>query len=161
MLTSLKVCSWIPLDFAAEALIELLSSNTNLGTVHLIHPQPSLCRDVFNVISEELALPILPFAEWIKILEDLVGDRWRSEPIDQPASNQLLDAVPALKAIGFYKSAQEREDDLKDAMGVPKLATTKALAASDVLRKGSSAWKIGPEDICMWLEYWRRVGFIP
>jgi hypothetical protein len=160
-LTPLKTCSWIPLTSLLKLLVELRSSKTNMGTAYLIHPQPSLRRDVFKVLSEELSLPIQPFAKWVKALEDLARLGPGSEYSDQRTPNQLLEDIPAVKTVEFYKGALEREGDSSDAMGVPPLAMTEALAALDILRKGGSFKKFNPKDICSWLEYWRGVGFIP
>ncbi|KAF9468263.1 acetyl-CoA synthetase-like protein [Collybia nuda] len=152
-------CSWIPLDFAAEALVEFRSSNPTAGTIHLVHPQPLLCRDVFKVFSDELSLPIRPFAEWINILEDMINGRPRPNS-SRLTSNQLLDTIPASKTIDFYKRSLEQEDDSKDAMGVPNLAVDEALAASVAFKEQALSRKIEPQDVRIWLQYWRSVGFI-
>lgn len=112
------------------------------------------CHDVFKVFSEELSLPLQPLSEWVKILEDMAQVSGRT------ATNQLLDALPAAKTLDFYKASAQLEVDSREAMGVVNLDITQALAASSVLREEGPAKKIGPDDVRLWLEYWRGVEFI-
>ena len=66
------MCSWIPLDVAARALCDV--RNAGDPVVHLAHSQPVDCRVVVEAFSEELKLPIVSYAEWMKQLERFSAD---------------------------------------------------------------------------------------
>lgn len=156
--TRRKSCSWIPLDLAARALVELRSAE--IETAHLVHPHPVPCREVFKIIGEDLALTHRPYAEWVMALDKLAATEGHAVTDPPIVSNQRSDSLPAAKTLQFYKSAVEREDESRDAMGIPKLDVTQALARSDALL-GSAGQMLSPDNIRQWLNYWRNIAFIP
>lgn len=158
MVVDLQTCSWIPLDFAAEALAELRSAEPQQGVVHLTHPQPITCREVFKVVSEELGLPLLPLEEWVKVLENCAASS--PSPEYQFKKTSYLDKLPAFKTLDFLRSASCQERDTRDAMGVPLLDIKEALTGSNALKQEGQTKKITPEDIRLWLKYWTSVKFI-
>ncbi|KAH7912486.1 acetyl-CoA synthetase-like protein [Hygrophoropsis aurantiaca] len=144
-------CSWIPLDFAALALCEF--RNSEPPTLHLAHPHPIPMDIIVQTISNELKLKVVPFTDWMAILDQYALDESRSNSIS-------LQAVPALKIIDFLRGVRDNGDrtDGEEVMGIPSLAMVNALKVSPTL--ANTDRKISLEDVRSWLQYWKSIGWI-
>lgn len=139
--------------------------DTQYSTVHLIHPRPVLCNDLFLVISQELKLSLRPYAEWVQLLEQAVTAT-NANTIGRSAQlSKELEKLPAGKLLPLFKACVKAEeeiaasnDDSLEVMGIPKLAIDNALASSTALSKAAS---LESSDVVRWLEYWKEIGFLP
>lgn len=137
-------------------MVELRSDDA--PSVTLVHPYPSRYRDLFQVVSQELSIPFVPYSEWIEKLEKAAGEV--AESNDATRSAQFAEQVPAATIIAFFKSAVsavENGSEGHEAMGLADFET-------DVARKGSAALrnarKLVAEDVQSWLGYWKSVEFL-
>ncbi|KAJ8488944.1 hypothetical protein ONZ45_g13773 [Pleurotus djamor] len=154
------ICSWIPLDLTARTVAELRDANLPNLVSHLVHPHPVSAKQLFQSIGAQFTppLPLVPYAEWAKQLED-IGNTSRS---DRKKQQELLEKVPALKLLEFFKSGVPIEEAASaehgEAMGIPLLDTSETQKASPAL--GGVERQVGEEDARSWILYWREVGFL-
>lgn len=153
-----QVCSWIPLDLTAVALIEMRSKE--FPTVTLVHPYPVTYRELFQAVSEELSLPFVPYSEWEGKLEKAASKV--AELNDLTRSAQFAEEVPAATILEFFKGALISESSVKEegseVMGLPGFETVQARKGSSALQ---NAQRLSANDAKLWLGYWKGVGFLP
>lgn len=126
--------------------------------MNLAHPLPIPCADIIAVFSQELSLPIVPYEQWVQRLDGFIAN---SSSNNEDHSSQLAKDVPAATIIGFFHDVLQAASSGKEdgeAMGIARLLVEEAVKGSMTLR---AARKLGPDDVRLWLDYWRKVGFIP
>ncbi|KAH8078749.1 acetyl-CoA synthetase-like protein [Cristinia sonorae] len=143
-----KDVSWIPADTAADHLVTFAltsaPSESNHTTLHLTHPYPTSLRTLLAPLSNTLSLPLIPFAEWVARLEASKPGEGRENP--------------ALALLPFYQNAaREEKREAFEAFGVVRMDTSRARG----LIGQAETKRLGEEDVLSWVEYWRRIGFIP
>jgi thioester reductase-like protein len=151
-----QASSWIPLDLAAETVVDL--RNEGVLAVNLVHPQPVACKQLFDIFSQELSLPFIPYAEWVAKLEKAAAET--SQLNNSSRIAEFADKVPAATLLEFFQGALKAEEfvgDDSEALGFPRLVTENARKASGSFR---GAGKLGAEDVRSWLTYWREAGFL-
>ncbi|KAK7030388.1 hypothetical protein VNI00_014132 [Paramarasmius palmivorus] len=64
--------SWIPSDLAAQAILDLLDvqDTRTQPILHLRHPAPVPWSSLANFIASQLEVSLVPYAEWLKRLEE-------------------------------------------------------------------------------------------
>ncbi|KAF8315479.1 acetyl-CoA synthetase-like protein [Cantharellus anzutake] len=132
--------SWLPMNVAASAFIDF--RNTTSGLVHLSHPYPTTWTEIFSPIAKALRVPLVPYSQWLELLEKDLANPSHSE-VEAATANP--DGMPVTKA--------------REAMGVPVLSNVKAVKASPALRR-ENLRSLGKEDALGWLRYWREKGFV-
>ncbi|KAF8315490.1 uncharacterized protein EI90DRAFT_3021935 [Cantharellus anzutake] len=142
--------SWLPMSAAASAFIDF--RNTTSGLVHLSHPFPTTWTEIFS--PNALRVPLVPYSQWLELLEKDLADPSRSEV-------QAATANPALRLIGMFRPFKDGMPVTKarEAMGVPVLSNVKAVKDSPALRR-ENLRNLGKEDALGWLRYWREKGFV-
>jgi hypothetical protein len=125
--------------------------------MHLIHPRPAQWNDLTKVFARELGLPVVPFSEWVRRLEE-AGNKASQSP--KPS----IEALPAFLLLDFFKgavtSATSDASHTKGFMGTPDLSIDEALKASKTLSDAEVMGQLGEDDVCRWLEFWKRVNYI-
>jgi hypothetical protein len=143
----LQPISWVPIDLAAAALIEMRSSCEPF--MNLVHPKTCYIENVMSALSDELGLPLVPSKEWLQSLLKM------NENFDANVSK-----VPALRLIDFF---QEKADDYVsdglEALGFPKLSSDLACKQSSSLRALDES-SIGKEAVVSWIRSWRSGQFL-
>ncbi|EJD42005.1 acetyl-CoA synthetase-like protein [Auricularia subglabra TFB-10046 SS5] len=134
---SSSTASWMRLDEAAAALIDMLSF-TESGVLHLVHPRPIPWRDVFQTYASTLNVPLVPFPDWLNRLTKHAAD---------PAG------VPAVRLLEFWKTFGDAGFDAMS--GIEAVDTTRAQAVSPTLR---DMRPLDQKDVRRWYEYWTRTG---
>lgn len=149
-----KIVSWIPLDIASRVLIELRDSNSPF--VHLVHPRPAPWSVLADTVSSALRIPLVLYSEWLGRLEE-------SGSI-QSEDHDIEESLPAAKILPFFRqAAREMEGSEKggeEAMGLATLDISKARKESATMRDGTEVREIGRNEVLLWLEDWRRRGFL-
>ncbi|KAJ7763433.1 hypothetical protein B0H16DRAFT_1527845 [Mycena metata] len=131
--------SWLPIDHAAQALVEMrLSDNRYL---HLTHPHPVPFAQILALIAEDLHLPVVPYTTWLNSL--------------QAASSSGLDN-PGTRLLDFFGSIRAVSDQEEAFFPVP-LANENALRNSAFL---SSVPALDRRDVTAWVGYLRKVGYL-
>jgi hypothetical protein len=141
---------------AACALVEM--RNTENSTVNLAHPYAVRGSVLFDVIAQKLSLPLVPYVEWEKKLEEIyAGNAFHSG--SSAKLTELTRQIPAITIIDFFRSGVKNSiTDESELMGLPNLRIEAALDESSTLR---TACKLGADDVGFWLKYWKEVGFLP
>lgn len=143
----------MPLDLASRIIVDLRDSTSPI--VHLVHPDPAPWADFAETVSSELRVPLVPYSEWLRRLEE----RALSSEDDSDAEESL----PAAKILPFFRQAATGMEDSqggKEAMGLATLDISCAMRESVTMRDMGSMRRIGVEEVKMWLEDWRSRGYL-
>lgn len=153
-----QVCSWIPLDLTAEALVE--NRNEDPSAITLVHPYSVPYSELFQAISKELGLPFASYSEWEGKLEEAASKV--SELNDSARSAQFAEEVPAATILEFFKGALGSESSVKnedsEVFGLAAFETVQARKGSVALQ---NARRLSAQDARSWIGYWRSIGFLP
>lgn len=147
--------SWLPVNLAASAIIEM--RDTVQETLHVIHPRPVSWSTVMKPIASILGVPLVPYAEWFARLQHSGRDINSPVALDEHPHG----SISALKLVDFYrlglKTPSQRPNT--ESMGLlPKVAFKKGVLASASLR---DAHQLGVGEVEKWIRYWRTIGFLP
>ncbi|KAH6903056.1 male sterility protein-domain-containing protein [Coprinopsis sp. MPI-PUGE-AT-0042] len=131
--TNESAVNWMILSTAAKAYADFIKTSGSIAghqVVHLIHPRPVILRDIAQVIAQELDIPLVPLAEWFKVLHTRM---------DGPGEDlkKLAKTCPLIRVISFVEPAMmcgTTTAPLVDAMSVPILDMANALRLSSTLR---------------------------
>ena len=129
--------SWVPVDVAAFALLEMRHSDQPV--LHLTSPRPARWEQIFTPISVKLGIPFVPSEEWIARLGQEVASKTLSAG----------DLSSGFALYGFFKNAMAAEDVV--------FTNEKALVASPILL-GSEELREG--DVLRWMESWQKAGVL-
>lgn len=156
------MCSWIPLDLAARAVTDYRNADIPSRTVHLVHPRPVPTKDIFQLMSHRLGVPLKPYGQWLEALEESAS---RTATPDlkgaaSPSDISLANALPALKIMDFFRAGLRSEEEGRDPIGIPILDSSEAYKASRCLQEEKFAATLGAEDVRLWFNYWTEVGFL-
>ncbi|EIN14664.1 acetyl-CoA synthetase-like protein [Punctularia strigosozonata HHB-11173 SS5] len=143
--------SWVPLAAAAETLVEM--RNASQPVLHLAHPRPVTWSALLKPIAEDLAVPIVPYRDWL--------GRLKAHAVDDHATgdHRTADktaAHPAVQLLQFFQEAAATPD--REPLGVPRLDTSEAVQVSSSLKKLAP---LKPQDARLWMKSWRERGFLP
>jgi len=136
--------SWVPVDQAAQALVEMRSSKEPY--LHLAHPKPVQVSLILAALSDSLHIPIVAYSDWLAAVEAAGKDA-------------NLAGNPAVRLLDFFRSIEENAEDTRnpEAFFSTSLATGLGVAAAPTLQSLS---QLGPQDAQRWVAYWRKTGFL-
>jgi hypothetical protein len=106
-----------------------------------------------NPLAEQLKLPTVGYAEWLKRLEE-----WGK---NHGSGEQAMLDNPALKLMDFYRSCTvtDGRNGSCEALGFPSLDILKALEASPSLANVELP-SLNKADADKWLQYWKSKSYI-
>ncbi|KAK0200866.1 putative polyketide synthase [Desarmillaria ectypa] len=131
-----KPISWLPVHVAAQAIVDRIDILSPI--IHIVHPKPAQWSKLAHVISNELNVEMVPYAQWFELLE-----------------KSTLDAavLPAIRLLSYYKrNAEALLVKDTEAFGLPKVSA-ELVAAADFPQ-------LDGDEVKKWLAYWHRVGMI-
>ncbi|KAI0651021.1 acetyl-CoA synthetase-like protein [Trametes meyenii] len=131
--------SWVPIDVAATALLEMLHSG--VPVLHLTSPKPISWNTVFAPLAEQLDATLVSSAEWLAKLRQSAQDAQKGPNADGHDSAHNL--VP------FFEAALSAKE--------VKFDTQKAVEASGAL---ANICPLDGEDAKKWVRFWKSVGFL-
>lgn len=134
---------------AGGVIVDILDAKEEV--LHLAHPRPVPWNDVASAFAKTLNIPLVPYQKWLGALER----RFAETGSDPAEVEKAFAEVPALRLIDFFRGA--KEDPELEPLGMCRLATEKAQAASKVLRE---AEQIGSKDVEKWVAFWKKSGFL-
>ncbi|PCH36752.1 hypothetical protein WOLCODRAFT_86323, partial [Wolfiporia cocos MD-104 SS10] len=149
--------SWIPLELASSALVALRRSSVSSSVIHLIHPRPVPWSTVADVISSELSVPLVPYADWLEELGRSIEptkNGQQANTVDALTDIALLRDIRALRLLPFYKNLSKATGG--DALGFSTLSMSQALSCLPALSATNS--QLTPGDVKVWLSQWRKEG---
>ncbi|KAI0309336.1 male sterility protein-domain-containing protein [Amylostereum chailletii] len=133
--------SWIPVDVAAKALMEMRRSNQ--AVLHLVSPTPAAWNTLFSTFARLIAVPLLPQDEWNARARAAAAEAAQVEGARAgPRSS-------ALSLLAFFEGGRFGEDAV--------LSTRLAVDASRTL---ADVRTLGPTDAEMYVRHWQSVGFL-
>ncbi|CAO3610104.1 unnamed protein product [Mucor fragilis] len=129
---------WIPCDFAAASIVDVmlktsnLPANTNESIYHIVNPHTIQWYDVLIAMKKSgMNFDIVEPTEWVK---ELAKD----------------DANPAFRLMSFYQEA------FKDSFKMSKWQTKKTRAMAPIISQSSA---LDTNLFSKYLNYWKSVGF--
>ena len=128
----------MPVDVVASALLEAVTSGEPV--LHIAAPRAVPWATLFAPIAARLALPLVPWADWLARVEQS-AERAGAGTGEHDAAHSLL---------AFFRS--ERMGGASIAM-----STERAVKCSTAL---ASARPLEAGDALLWVEFWARVGYI-
>ena len=178
--------SWIPVDSAAKAMLEMAHSPGLFATYHLVHPRPVPWRALFRPVATAFDIVPVAYHMWLRRLKK--SNEWfAGATADQEVEQMKLN--PALKIIDFFESAAPVKAPLADAanedgpvrrkaegfvdtsstteplagpyeaLGLPRLSVSEAMLVAPSLQPESLP-QLSDKDALQWLQYWRLIGFL-
>ncbi|KIP01948.1 hypothetical protein PHLGIDRAFT_319891 [Phlebiopsis gigantea 11061_1 CR5-6] len=144
-----KTISWIPVDAAATAFIEMRTSKSS--TLHLAHPRPVAWSAVVEPLATEFNLAQVSYDEWMARLEK------SGRGLSAESEVAMMRHNPALKIFDFFKDAQNGIDRSPEAMALPQMDVTEAQVSAPSLR---TLPQLSGRDAMNWVAYWRKLGFL-
>ncbi|KAF5351577.1 hypothetical protein D9758_007202 [Tetrapyrgos nigripes] len=135
--------SWVPIDVAAQAIIEL--SDGKYQYANLVHPRPIPTSVILTSTASLIGAEVVLYRQWMEEL---------SKSADRSAGN------PALRLLDFFQ-AKAASVDKADAglLGFPSLSSARALECSQSLRDLVHR-QLDSKDVEKWIAYWRKIGFL-
>ncbi|KAJ7167454.1 male sterility protein-domain-containing protein, partial [Mycena filopes] len=140
-----KDVTWLPVDVAAAAIVELLAASpaSVKPILNLVHPHPISWTTLARIMAAELSVPIVPYTQWLDQLEKAT----------ERDKEQLLRASHLIQFFQAHRSKAESEGD---AFGSSETRMDNMMDASISLR--SQVFPLERKDVQQWLEYWRGAG---
>lgn len=137
--------SWLPVDTAASALLDLAFLNRDAGHFyHLVSPKPVNWNTFMSPLSETLRVPLVPYDSWLSALQE------RARMTSITASTTPVEKhIPAFSLLEFFANIDFGE-------GIP-LSMENTLGASKSL---ATYEPLGRDDAIRCLQYWRRSGLL-
>ncbi|KAI0358347.1 ketoacyl-synt-domain-containing protein, partial [Trametes cingulata] len=152
------VVSWIPVDRAAEIIINLLRPLPPYVIVHLRHPQPLPWNTMMGYFSKALQLPLLSYPVW---LQKLVAEGPSTTDARGTKSKLLHPALALLDHFRAIAHAELRTNGYNLARENNGLSVLMGIEESRRLSvELGSMSQLSPSDVEKWVGYWRSVGAI-
>ncbi|KAI0058351.1 acetyl-CoA synthetase-like protein [Artomyces pyxidatus] len=131
-----ELISWVPVDVAASALLDMLGCQEPV--LHLVHPNPVGWSVLSDAASAILKAPSIPYDDWVAKLQ---------HAHQASTSSHALTANPALKLFDFFSNWNVS----------CRLDTTRATDVSHTLK---TAERLDRQDVERWMTYWQGIGFL-
>ena len=136
----MQTVSWVPVDTAALALLEMVQSNERI--LHLTAPRPATWNDIFGLITENLGLSVVPVDDWLAKLQESAREAEQG--------NIAAEGVESAHVLmQFFESLLANPE--------MRLGTTLAVKASPSLAGMRS---LGSEDTERWVSFWQSVKYL-
>ncbi|CAA7263092.1 unnamed protein product [Cyclocybe aegerita] len=152
------VVSWLPMDVVSNSILDLVmnsDSRTLPPAMNVLHPEPvpwntiieHTARALFQELSLDKPLNLVPFREWFSMLEAR-----QASSVEHDISNEL----PAVKLRDFFKAMADAEC-VEDAEvgGLTRFAVRKIQDFSETMK---NVRQLEYEDVERWIRYWRSAG---
>ena len=100
------MASWLGVDHAAKALVELAIAKRSPLFAHIVHPRPvrwnKMMQDFASVLSvnKAKAVRLVPYSEWLSELEKLDHDL---QNVGESRAESLMQIAPALTLIEYFR----------------------------------------------------------
>ena len=153
MLIIIKSVSWISVDAAARAVVDMAESD--VPHIHLVHPRPVSWSSIIEPLAKSLDLPVVSYDEWVSKLERSGDGLTADEEVEVMRHN------PALKIIDMFINTRTTSVTRSsgEAMGLPQLEVSEAQRSSPSL-SAEQLPKLAAEDALRWVAYWKATGFL-
>ncbi|KAJ7127862.1 hypothetical protein C8R44DRAFT_733273 [Mycena epipterygia] len=66
--------SWIPVNFAASAIMDLTNTPESFECASIVHPRPVIWTTILEPLAEALGVPLVLYKEWLAKLQQGVAD---------------------------------------------------------------------------------------
>ncbi|KZT20596.1 acetyl-CoA synthetase-like protein [Neolentinus lepideus HHB14362 ss-1] len=158
------VATWMTSEVVARTVLDTVFAKGHPpSALNVLHPRPVPWTGLMEGVQAALVkivdhgqrkpLPLVPFKQWITLLEKkAVG-----------ATESDMEATPAIKLLPLFQSMAQADVAIRtsgktdtEAGGMPRFASQKAQAVSPALR---DAPQLSVEDAERWIVYWHRKRF--
>ena len=147
----LKVVSWVPIDIAASAVVEL--RHAPVPVVNLINPTPVSWSTLIKHYAQLLKVPLVPYNEWYAKLEKAANEAFSS------GNAEAVNENPAFKLVEFYGGLTDLRKDASEAFMSNRFETAELVRLTKSFGSGSET-QLGLKDVERTLEYWRKINAV-
>ncbi|KAF9044199.1 putative aminoadipate reductase [Panaeolus papilionaceus] len=162
MLPSMSgVTSWIPMHAVSRGILDVALSPAVTSAYNFVHPRPVEWNILFKYVNNSLvrqgvvndALSLASYEVWLSQLEMRVSK----------ATTELIDQIPAIKLIDFFRGLKLSLDTapamkgVREATGGPMFSTK---AAQKISEEIACLTPPSEHDAMLWIGYWQSTGFI-
>ncbi|OSX58884.1 hypothetical protein POSPLADRAFT_1059977 [Postia placenta MAD-698-R-SB12] len=149
---------WVPLDVAAQAMVDFMDTPPHIKVVHLNHPRPVSWHSLAVHVAQAFSVPLVPYHEWLAKLEQAALDVSQAESAGSDSRKALQD-LHAIQLLPFYRGLAANFNVGRLSVGMFQLDVSQAVAASPTLSDPNVS-QLGAEHVKNWLAYWRKVGLL-
>ncbi|TFK48709.1 putative aminoadipate reductase [Heliocybe sulcata] len=157
------VSTWMTSEVVAQTVLDAaFAGERPPSALNVLHPHLVSWSGIMDGVRTALVkivdqgksepLPLVPFKQWIALLEKKAAGATESD----------IKAMPAIKLLPFFQNMAVADEAIRasgqtetEAGGMPRFATHKAQAVSQTLR---DAPELSAEDAERWIAYWNRKG---
>ncbi|KAF9812923.1 hypothetical protein IEO21_05878 [Rhodonia placenta] len=150
--------AWVPLDVAAQAIVDFMDTPLHIKVVHLNHPRPVPWHSLGVHVAQAFSVPLVPYHEWLAKLEQAAQDVSQAEREGSP-TRKALQNLHGIQLLPFYRGLAAKFNVGRLSVGMFQLDVSQAVAASPTL-SAPSVSQLGAEHVKNWLAYWRKVGLL-
>ncbi|KAJ7624056.1 male sterility protein-domain-containing protein [Mycena polygramma] len=130
--------SWIPLNIAASAVLDLINAPPTFECANIVHPHPVAWTTILNPLAETLSVPIVPYYEWVESLRRVAEtDAARETP-----AIALLDIFMSQRGGSVFIDGDQKFD-------LENTRTASPAFAKDLVPP------LAAKDVSAWLQYWK------
>ncbi|KAI1783602.1 ketoacyl-synt-domain-containing protein [Ganoderma leucocontextum] len=148
------VVSWLPVEVAAQALVEMVNTRSPYTILHLRHPRPITWSEVMEELSKILDASMVPYVEWISKLTTAQPDTGTAKFIG-PALT-LADQLPPR-----YPDNETLRVHVMENNGLSVLMDVEASLPHSATLSNPSLRQLNGDDVRKWFGYWRSIDALP
>ncbi|KAI1785122.1 hypothetical protein LXA43DRAFT_1186069 [Ganoderma leucocontextum] len=148
------VVSWLPVEVAAQALVEMVDTTSPYTILHLRHPHPITWSTVMEELSNILGTSMVPYVGWISKLTTAQPDAGTAKFIG-PAltlADQLRPRYPDNETLRVH---------VMENNGLSVLMDVEASLPHSATLSNPSLRQLNGDDVRKWFGYWRSIDALP
>ncbi|EJF59192.1 ketoacyl-synt-domain-containing protein [Dichomitus squalens LYAD-421 SS1] len=152
--TGQGVVTWLPVEVAAQALVEMVDVTSPYTILHLRHPRPIGWSDIMSELSRLLRVSTVPYEEWLSRITTAHPDRRLGKFVS-----------PALTLVDHLRPRYPDDEALRvrvtENNGLSVLMDVEDSLPYSAVLSNPSLPQLNREEVRKWIDYWRSVGALP
>ncbi|ETW81166.1 tridomain enzyme adenylation-thiolation-dehydrogenase [Heterobasidion irregulare TC 32-1] len=150
-----ELVSWLPVDTAASAILDLRHVPDDMECVHIMHPRPVPWSSIITPLAKALDVPLLPYSEWLQSLQNTSSS----------ISGSMT--TPAVLLANYFASL-EKKDRRGQTEGRAREHVGRNMHVFSVERGQKTSRTLGDPTLAplgtqnaeKWLKFWKQGGFL-
>ncbi|KAJ7127865.1 hypothetical protein C8R44DRAFT_873640 [Mycena epipterygia] len=135
--------SWIPVNFAASAIVDLMNTPESFECANIVHPRPVIWTTILEPLAEALGVPLVLYKEWLSKLQ-------------QVAATENARETPAIALLDIFMSQGVTDESTVFIDGAHKFELEHVRAASPIFAQDGVP-ALSRADVLTWLRHWNEV----
>lgn len=139
----LQDVSWIPVNFAASAIVDLLNAPESFECANVVHPRPVIWTTILEPLAEALGVPLVLYKEWLANLQ-------------QVAATEDARETPAIALLDIFMSQGAADGSTVFIDGAHTFELEHVRTASPIFAQDGVP-ALSRADALTWLRHWTEV----